>query len=355
MIRIIKPLKLNTSYDLSRIGDPEKLLFFDIETTGLSAFDASVYLIGCLCVRNGQAEFRQWLTESLGDELPMLREFFEFAENFDTLIHFNGDTFDIPFLNAAALQYTCASPLPDMKSFDILKHVRKYRKFFDLPNMKLKSIERFLGIEREDKYSGGELIDVYKKFQSEYDEDLKDLLLLHNEEDVLGLPALLPVLNYSDFLTLPSESISVTESYLNRPGNRLFVTITSEGFYFTKNLHYIFENDICVSFENSHCLIELPVYNGTLKYYYPNYKDYYFLPKENCAIHKKLAQYVDKNYREPATKENCCCSIDGMFLPSVKGLDLPAFRDNYHAVDSYCKYENDTFLKQYITALFALI
>ena len=48
MITIEKKLDLTTEYDLRVLGDPEKILFFDIETTGLSAHNSSVYLIGCL-------------------------------------------------------------------------------------------------------------------------------------------------------------------------------------------------------------------------------------------------------------------------------------------------------------------
>ena len=37
------------SYPLERLGQPESLLFFDIETTGFSASRHQIYLIGCIC------------------------------------------------------------------------------------------------------------------------------------------------------------------------------------------------------------------------------------------------------------------------------------------------------------------
>ncbi|MBQ1377770.1 MAG: ribonuclease H-like domain-containing protein, partial [Lachnospiraceae bacterium] len=99
MIRVNLEPELPIEYFPKRFEDPEKVLFFDIETTGLSASDSAVYLIGCLYYKEGSWHFSQFLTESLSDELPVLKAFFQLAEAFDTLVHFNGDAFDIRFLS----------------------------------------------------------------------------------------------------------------------------------------------------------------------------------------------------------------------------------------------------------------
>ena len=36
-----------------------------------------------------------------------------------------------------------------------------------------------------------------------HEEDLYDLLILHNEDDLKGMPSILPILNYLDFLEHP--------------------------------------------------------------------------------------------------------------------------------------------------------
>lgn len=46
--------------------------------------------------------------------------------------------------------------------------------------MKQKSIEQFLGVHREDKYNGGQLIDVYREYLHTHEKFLFDLLILHN-------------------------------------------------------------------------------------------------------------------------------------------------------------------------------
>ena len=45
-----------------------------------------------------------------------------------------------------------------------------------LENYKQKSIEAFLGIDREDKYSGGELINVYYEYLAQKDDEKLSLL-----------------------------------------------------------------------------------------------------------------------------------------------------------------------------------
>ena len=43
--------------------------------------------------------------------------------------------------------------------------------------MKQKSIEQFLGVHREDKYNGGQLIDVYREYLHTHEKFLFDLLI----------------------------------------------------------------------------------------------------------------------------------------------------------------------------------
>ncbi len=38
-----------------------------------------------------------------------------------------------------------------------------------------------------------------------HEQNLYDLLILHNEDDLKGMPSILPILNYPDFLEHPSR------------------------------------------------------------------------------------------------------------------------------------------------------
>ena len=201
MITIEKEFALPETYPLSRLGDPDRLLFFDIETTGFSGDTDSVYLIGCIYRSRGVWKFIQWFADSHAAERDVLRAFFDFTDGFDTLVHFNGDTFDIPFLKKRGGHLRIADPFGRLESVDIYKRVRPWKKHLGLSSLKQKSIESFLGIAREDIYSGGQLIEVYADYlASKSDGDLR-LLLLHNEDDLKGMPALLPILFYDDFFS----------------------------------------------------------------------------------------------------------------------------------------------------------
>ena len=82
-------------------------------------------------------------------------------KRFRILVHFNGDGFDIPYLLKCCRRLGLNYDFDSIISLDIYKKIKPYRKLLGLENMKQKSIERFLGVSREDKCSGGELIQVY--------------------------------------------------------------------------------------------------------------------------------------------------------------------------------------------------
>ena len=50
------PVEIRLSYPLDRLGEPSGLLFFDIETTGFSAFSSALYLIGAVYLKDGSQE-----------------------------------------------------------------------------------------------------------------------------------------------------------------------------------------------------------------------------------------------------------------------------------------------------------
>lgn len=326
---------------------PEKLLFFDIETTGLSADTSSLYLIGCLYYRNKSWHTIQWFADDYRSEVALLTAFFTFMEDFDILVHYNGTGFDIPYLHKKCHQHRLSFSFDGIQSLDIYKELTPYKKLLPLPNLKQKTVEKALGICREDKYDGGQLIQVYVEYihkklkREEGCEACLSLLLLHNLEDLQGLlecsvlllpPAIVKSGNtdISYHLTLPYSSMEPI--LLEKDTVRLKI----EG--------------------NTGYLTLLP-FTGELKYFYSNYKDYYYLPYEDTAIHKSVAEYVDKNYREKAKACNCYTRHTGVFLPVPSGLLLPdnahLFRQDYKDKTAWFEVtadflENTVFILQYV-------
>lgn len=82
-------------------------VFFDIETTGLSWRTSHLYLIGALFFDPAADTFtlRQWFLDRPTEEKEMLVSFFTFLSDVKRLVHFNGTTFDLPYLTHKALFY----------------------------------------------------------------------------------------------------------------------------------------------------------------------------------------------------------------------------------------------------------
>lgn len=53
--------------------------------------------------------------------------------------------------------------------------------------------------------------------------------------------------------------------------------------------------------ENDTATLKVPLIEEELKYFYANYKDYYYLPEEDVALHKSVADLWIRNsvYRLP--------------------------------------------------------
>lgn len=203
MITIQKQLNLPDTYPLERIGALSELLFFDIETTGFSGDTSNLYLIGCTYHQDGCWNLIQWFADTADSEEELLHAFFSFLKMFRILVHFNGDNFDIPYLLKRCRHFGLPYDFSAVESVDIYKKIKPYRKLLELDSLKQKAIEQFLGVTRTDKYSGGQLIEVYRDYLVTHEAFLYDMLLLHNEDDLKGMPLILPILNYPDFLEHP--------------------------------------------------------------------------------------------------------------------------------------------------------
>ena len=81
--------------------------------------------------------------------------------------------------------------------------------------------------------------------------------------------------------------------------------------------------------------LRVPIYEGELKYFYSNYKDYYYLPKEDVAIHKSVASFVEKDYRRQAAARNCYTRKQSSYLQQWDILFTPFFKRDYDDKDLF--------------------
>ena len=79
-------------------------------------------------------------------------------------------------------------------------------------------------------------------------------------------------------------------------------------------------------------------------FFFDNYRDYYYLPAEDMAVHKSVASYVDKNYREPAKKETCYLRKKGYFISQIDDGILSGYKRDYEDKESFIEL-TDSFLQ----------
>ena len=291
-------------------------IFFDIETTGFSPKTSTLYLIGCLRRTETEIIIDQFFAESPKEESAVLEKFTDLLNNYKTIVSFNGLGFDLPFIKAKCDTYGIAQHIDTMNStdnntidtinslsffdkfeyLDIFKEVSRIKPLLPLPNYKQKTIEQFLGIYRNDKYSGGELISVYQEYVKTQNTQAEELLLLHNFDDVTGMLDLLPILSYCKILNGAYEIVSAEENtytnYDGETGLELIITLQNN-FPVPKSVSYS-SKDFYIIMNKESTKIRVPIFEGELKFFYSNYKDYYYLPVEDMAIHKSVASFVDK-------------------------------------------------------------
>ena len=75
--------------------------------------------------------------------------------------------------------------------------------------------------------------------------------------------------------------------------------------------------------------LAVPLYEGELKYFFVDYKNYYYLPAEDCAIHKSVGTYVDRKARRQATARTCYQKRYGHFIPQPVPVFTPLFYREY--------------------------
>lgn len=370
MKTITKNININNSICI------DNNLFFDIETTGFSRTTCFCYLIGA-AYRNNDSDtitIIQWLAESDTDEPALLSEFAKLTASFSSLTHFNGDSFDIPFLQKRTAIHNIELHLDNLRSIDLYKHAKGLKSLLRLESYNQKSVEHFLGIHREDKYSGGELIKVYKDYVKNVHTPIEHneaerLLLLHNFDDICGLLKVSGILSYNNIInkrfTYKDMMYTICQSQdllhsadsnwhnaATTATNNSTTTNNSNNNNINNNHAYITlsfslpeevpvsvllkDDEYVLRAEKDVLKLRLPVLTDTLKFFYADYRNYYYLPYEDTAMHKSVAAYVDAECKVKATKETCYTKKYAAFimLPAYSG-DMPVFKRDYNEQNVY--------------------
>ena len=200
---------------------------FDIETTGLFHSRDCIINAG-FCSSMG--EVWQNFTEDPADEKRVIEEALERICAADAVVTYNGDTFDLPFLQRRAVKYGLCDKLPLLWSVDLYRWLKKYWPVApSMKSMSQKSVEDAMGLaaKRSDEIPGGDCIPLYNYYLQTKDENAKQTILLHNADDVRQLARIAWKCSF-----LPYHTIAFREGFLFKAGAR---KILANGSEFKKN------------------------------------------------------------------------------------------------------------------------
>lgn len=330
---ITKLLKNEDSFSAPLSG----VLYFDIETTGLYSQRDKIYLIGCASHEPGGWRLTQWFDDTGSEEKEIISSFLMYAAKYQTIVHFNGTRFDIPFLKTRIDIHGLENTIADTASLDLYKEIAPYKNILSLPDCRQQTVESFFGTGRTESESGRDLIPVYQSYLRNPLEPSLEMLLAHNEADIHGLISITPVLAFHD---LASADLKVYKAQLNTYRDHNHEEKQELVLYFRSPKAiplpvHTSRNGCHLSQTVGEGILKIPARQEEMKFYYAGYRDYYYLPKEDMAIHKSIASFTDSSHREQARAETCYTRKTALFLPQWTAFATPFYKKNYHDRDLY--------------------
>lgn len=334
--------KTNPVYSkIEEYYDPRDIIMFDIETTGLSASSSFIYLIGVNYYKDGTWHITQYFNDDGRSEPQIIETFMEFILDYKYLLTFNGNTFDIPYVSKRLesindhFHMNIRDNFSRLTKIDLYKMIRPYKASLGLSNLKQKTIERFVGLNRIDQMNGGQLIEVYFDYLSTDDARSKSLVLQHNRDDMDGMFYLadilaLKALSEGEF-SVADLSMSGTERLKLKISLDLkhFPDMDIASMYHDKNSALnkagLSSPLLMISSDERKAYISLPVEHGVFIHFYEDYKNYNYYPELDEAFHKDLAPTLTEYKCEKAKALNCYTKLEGFFVKKYKFTELESY------------------------------
>ena len=182
--------------------DIRKTVFLDTETTGLSGGAGTfIFLIGLGYFTENQFCVRQYFMRDYDEEQALLSALNELLLKFESVITYNGKSFDLPLMETRFIMSGMEMNLKNPAHLDLLYPVRRLWKR-RLENCSLSTVEReILGVYRENDVPGYLVPEIYFRYLRTGDaRDIKGVFE-HNLQDILSLVVLTAKIN--DFFREP--------------------------------------------------------------------------------------------------------------------------------------------------------
>jgi uncharacterized protein YprB with RNaseH-like and TPR domain len=179
---------------------PGRVVFFDLETTGLSGGAGTLPFLAGLgwFEPSGAFRVRQFFLAAPAGERAMLEAIARTFDDATLLVTFNGRTFDVPLMEMRWAFHRTQAATDDLPHFDMLPAARRLwsrREVRDTPDRAsctLTALERaVLGFHRIDDVPGFEIPMRYFHFLRSGNAAVMSGVLEHNRYDLLSLAAVM--------------------------------------------------------------------------------------------------------------------------------------------------------------------
>ena len=184
-----------TQNDINNLTDNHYLneiykesIFIDIETTGLSRTYSNIISITVLLFENDTYKIYQIFCQYKVDQPQALKYLKDLIKSKTYIITYNGNSFDIPFLSEKAEQNNINIDFVSLIKIDLYNYMKRFKSNIHAVDLKLKTVEKYFDIERNDTLSGKDVLTLYEAYQLEPRKEFSYLILKHNYEDVYNLP-----------------------------------------------------------------------------------------------------------------------------------------------------------------------
>ncbi len=188
--------------------DPRSVLFLDIETAGLAA-NTYAFLCGLMYFQPDSGAFvvEQAFARDYAEEEGLLLHVREALGRFDTVVTYNGSSFDLPFLRTRMAVHRIPDIVP-MGSVDLLHATRRVFRP-ELPNVRLVTVEAHLrGVERVDDIPSRFIPRAYHEYVRTQDARIIRNIVYHNRMDIFTMAVILNHLAEPSLaVALPSQGL----------------------------------------------------------------------------------------------------------------------------------------------------
>ena len=332
-------------------------MVFDIDTTSFEAANGCVFLIGTLTYEDNTLISRHYFSESISEETEIIEKFLDIAGDYNVLLSFKGESFDIAFIGKRIYelkkQNSQDRDLCDKlsflynklqnirsRSYDVFNEIHAIKPYMDFTSTKLDALRAKFGQKITERVSGENISKFYVEHIAA--NKLKSLLEITGKPENVGfIPDYDPKPIKDELAHIdPDAGDRFLENILARNRENmeavLYIMRLSHLFVMRQGHFNIYLETDPISLHIQECdfSIDIPleICELDLKIFYANFKDYYYFPAEDMAVHKSVAEFADAGSKKKATSKTAYRKVSGSF---VRIPNAYAKSDNNKASNRY--------------------